>query len=67
MEQENIDKALSLLKDISDKNLKIKEILSEMSVSSRNDLLRDISRDIIKKNNLIIEYGLSDGFTCKPI
>ena len=60
MEQEIIDKMASILKDIDEKNLKIEEILSEMSISSRNDLLRDITRDIIEKNNLIKESGLSN-------
>jgi len=66
MEREIIDKALSILKDIDEKNLKIEELLSDMSISSRNDLLRDISRDIIEKNNLIKEHGLSNKFVCEP-
>ncbi len=67
MEREIVDKALSILKDIDEKNIKIEELLSEMSVSSRNDLLRDITRDIIEKNNLIKEHGLSNEFLCEPI
>lgn len=67
MEREKIDKALSILKDIDEKNLKIEELLSDMSISSRNDLLRDITRDIIEKNNLIKEHGLSNEFVCEPI
>ena len=67
MEREIVDKALSILKDIGEKNIKIEELLSEMSVSSRNDLLRDITRDIIEKNNLIKEHGLSNEFLCEPI
>jgi hypothetical protein len=66
MEREKIDEALSILKDIDEKNLKIEELLSDMSISSRNDLLRDITRDIIEKNNLIKEHGLSNEFTCEP-
>jgi len=62
MERENIDKMVSILKDIDEKNLKIEEILSEMSISSRNDLLRDITREIIEKNILIKESGLSNEF-----
>ena len=67
MEREKIDEALSILKDIDKKNLKIKELLSDMLISSRNDLLRDITRDIIEKNNLIKEHGLSNEFICEPI
>ena len=67
MEREIVDKALSILKDIDEKNIKIEELLSEMSVSSRNDLLRDITRDIIEKNNLIKEHGLSNEFLCESI
>ena len=66
MERENIDKALSILKDIDEKNLKIEELLSEMSITSRTDLLRDITRDIIEKNSLIKEHGLSNKFICDP-
>ena len=67
MEREIIDKALSLLKDIDDKSLKIEDLLSEMSISSRNDLLRDISHDIIEENKLIKEHGLSNEFFCEPM
>lgn len=67
MEREIVDKALSILKDIDEKNIKIEELLSEMSISSRNDLLRDITRDIIEKNNLIKEHGLSNEFVCDPL
>ncbi len=67
MEREIVDKALSILKDIDEKNIKIEELLSEMSVSSRNDLLRDITRDIIEKNNLIKEHGLSNEFLYESI
>jgi len=67
MEREIVDKALSILKDIDEKNIKIEELLSDMSISSRTDLLRDITRDIIEKNNLIKEHGLSSEFICAPI
>ncbi|MHA1476759.1 MAG: hypothetical protein ACTSPU_01035 [Promethearchaeota archaeon] len=67
MEREIVDKALSILKDIDEKSIKIEELLSEMSISSRNDLLRDITRDIIEKNNLVKEHGLSNEFVCDPI
>jgi type I restriction-modification system DNA methylase subunit len=67
MEREIVDKTLSILKDIDEKNLKIEEFLSEMSISSRNDLLRDITRDIIEKNNLIKESGLSNELFCETI
>jgi len=67
MKREIVDKALSILKDIEEKNVKIEELLSNMSISTRNDLLRDITRDIIEKNNLIKEYGLSNEFICEPL
>jgi hypothetical protein len=60
MEREIVEKALSLLKDINEKNLKIEELLSGMTISSRNDLLRDISRNIIENNPLIKEHGFSN-------
>jgi len=67
MEREIVDKTLSLLKEIDEKNLKIEELISDMSISSRNDLLRDITRDIFEKNNIIKEYGLSNEFVCAPL
>ncbi len=67
MEREIVDKTLSILKDIDEKNLKIEELLSDMSISSRNDLLREISHDIIEKNKLIKEHGLSNEFICEPM
>lgn len=67
MEREIADKTLSLLKDIDEKNLKIEGLLSEISIPSRNDLLRDINRDIIEKNNLIKEHGLSNEFVCESL
>lgn len=60
MERELVEKALSALNDINEKNLKIEELLSSMTISSRSDLLRDISRDIIENNPLIREHGLSN-------
>jgi len=67
MEREIVDKTLSILKEIDEKNLKIEELLSDISISSRNDLLRDINRDIIESNSLIKEHRLSNKFICEPI
>ena len=67
MEREIVDKALSILKDINEKNRNIEDILSEMPILSRNDLLRDINRDIVDKNSLIQEQRLSNKFVCEPI
>ena len=66
MERENVEKVLLILKEINDKNLKIEDFLSDMTISSRNDLLRDITRDIIEKNDLVKEHGLSNEFVCEP-
>jgi hypothetical protein len=67
MERENIDKALSILKEIEEKNRNIEELVSDMPMSSRNDLLRDINRDIVEKNSLIQEHKLSNKFIFEPI
>ncbi|MFX0049580.1 MAG: hypothetical protein ACFE8G_15710 [Candidatus Hermodarchaeota archaeon] len=62
-----VDKTLLLLKDIDEKNSKIEELITDMSISSRNDLLRDITQDIFEKNSLIKEYGLSKESICTPL
>lgn len=67
MKREIVEKTLSLLKDINEKNLKIEELLSDMAISSRNDLLRDISRNIIENNPLIKEHGFPSDIACNSL
>jgi metal-responsive CopG/Arc/MetJ family transcriptional regulator len=66
MERENILKTLSLIEDFEQKNVKIDEILSNLPISSRNELLQEITRDIIEQNSIIKEHGFANENTCDP-
>lgn len=66
MERENILKTLSLIEDLEQKNVEMDEILSNLSVSSRNELLQEITRDIIGQNNIIKEHGFAKENICDP-
>ena len=59
MKRENVDKTLSMVKDIEKKNREMEEFLSNLTITSRNDLLKEITSDIIKKNSIIKEHGFS--------
>ena len=66
MERENILKTLSLIEDFEQKNVKIDEILSSLPISSRNELLEEITRDIIEQNSIIKEHSFAKENTCDP-
>ena len=66
MERENILKTLSLIEDFEQKNVMIDEILSNLPISSRNELLQEITRDIIEQNSIIKEHGFAKENTCDP-
>jgi len=57
MERENILKTLSLIEDFEQKNVEIDEVLSTLPISSRIELLQEITRDIIEQNSIIKEHG----------
>ncbi len=59
MERENILKTLSLIEDFEQKNIEIDEILSNLPISSRIELLQEITRDIIEQNSIIKEHGFA--------
>ena len=61
-----LKKTLSLIEDIEQKNVKIDEILSSLPISSRNELLEEITRDIIEQNSIIKEHGFANENTCDP-
>jgi len=63
---EKILKTLSLIEDFEQKNVKIDEILSILPISSRNELLEEITRDIIEQNSIIKEHGFAKENTCDP-
>ena len=66
MERENILKTLSLIEDFEQKNVEIDEILSNLPISSRIELLREITRDIIEQNSIIKEHGINKEKICDP-
>jgi hypothetical protein len=57
MKPEEIDKALSLINDLDEKRKEIHSLLSEMAVSSRIDLLEEITKDVLDKNGALQEMG----------
>ena len=57
MEREKILKALSLIEDFEQKNVDIDDILSNLPISSRIELLQEITLDIIEQNSIIKEHG----------
>ena len=66
MERENILKALSLIEDFEQKNVEIDEILSNLPIFSRIELLQEITRDIIEQNSIIKEQGFTKENICDP-
>lgn len=59
MEQKNLLKALSLIEGFEQKNVEIDYILSNLPISSRIELLQEITRDIIEQNSIIKEHGFA--------
>ena len=66
MERENLSKALSLIEDLERKNEEIDEILSNLPLTSRSELLQEITRDIIEQNSIIKEHGINKENICDP-
>jgi hypothetical protein len=64
MNQEKVNKTLLMIKDIEKKNREMEEFLSNLTITSRNDLLKEITSDIIKKNSIIKEHGFSKENIC---
>ena len=55
MESEKKEKILEMIKAIENKNTEMKEFLSSLSILSRNEMLKEITREIINSNSLIQE------------
>jgi len=55
MEMGNLDKILSMIKGIEKKSLEFQKLISTIEISSRNNMLKEISNDIIKNNKLFKE------------
>ncbi len=52
MEEANLEKIRSMIKGIEKKNTEFQQYLSNMKILSRNNILKEISYDIIKNNKL---------------
>ena len=61
-----MEKILSLIEGFEQKNAEIDEILSHLQISSRIELLQEITQDIIEQNSIIREHGYDKKNTCDP-
>lgn len=57
----NREKIVEIIKEIENKNLEMKEYLSNLKIPSRNDMLKEITRDIINSNPMIQELLEREG------
>jgi len=57
MENDKLKETLSLIKLINQKNLEIEKNLSELTKLTRNEMLIEITTDIIKKHKILQEEG----------
>ncbi len=55
MERGKKDKILNMIKEIEKKNLDIEKYLTSLLILSRNEMLKEISRNIIENNALLQE------------
>ena len=55
MERGNKEKILEMIKAIEKKNTEMKEYLTNLSIPSRNDMLKKITHEIINSNSLLQE------------
>lgn len=55
MERSKKDKILNMIKEIEKKNLDIEKYLTSLAILSRNEMLKEISRNIIENNILLQE------------
>lgn len=59
MKPEEINKALSLINDLDKKQTEIHNLLSELSITPRLDLLEEITKNILDNNKFLQEMGYS--------
>ena len=56
MERGNKEKILEMIKAIENKNSEMEQYISNLSLLSRNDMLKKITQDIINNNSLLQEF-----------
>ncbi|MFX1500818.1 MAG: hypothetical protein ACFFDH_07625 [Promethearchaeota archaeon] len=55
MERGNKERILEIIKAIENKNIEMDEYISNLSILSRNDMLKKITQDIINNNSILQE------------
>ena len=55
MESGNKEKILEMIKAIEKKNSEMEDFISNLSIPTRNEMLKEISREIISNNSLLQE------------
>jgi hypothetical protein len=55
MEKRNIEKILEFIKGIEEKNSELESYISNLNIIPRNDMLKEITNDIITNNALLQE------------
>lgn len=60
MERGNKERILEMIKTIENKNFEMEEYISNLSILSRNDMLKKITQDIINNNPILQEIIGSD-------
>ncbi|MFW9937736.1 MAG: hypothetical protein ACFFD5_08810 [Candidatus Thorarchaeota archaeon] len=66
MEREDVNKILELIEDIKKKNSEMEHFVSNLSILSRTDTLKEISRDIIERNPIFQEPEFHKEKNYKP-
>lgn len=59
MERGKIDDVLSMIKTLEEKNEDLEKLISSLPILSRKDLLEEITKDIIEKNDIMKSMGVS--------
>lgn len=59
MERGKIDDVLSMIETIEEKNDDLEKLISSLLILSRKDLLEEITKDIIEKNDIMKNMGVS--------
>lgn len=63
MERGNKEKIIEMIKAIENKNSEMEEYISNLSILSRNDMLKKITQDIINNNSLLQELIGTEMYT----
>ena len=58
MEKGNFEKIFQMIEGIEEKNSQLAKYLKNLSLSSRNKMLKEIVRDVVSNNELIKQLGI---------